>query len=301
MATVSDAPVRLSESKGILKILVVDPQPGTRSILKGSLRTLEMVQSVMDRGSTAGLEDVLAQNPVHLVILATELAENENPLDVIRHLKARHVAERTRFILVAPTVDEALRREGAKLGVTGYLSKPYDLQRLEQALWDGLGMKPPPPAAPKAAAPAREAATGGAARDILERLRQIQIFSSFTDQELVALLKICQSRRIPAKEYVFREGDPGDHLYVLVSGQVEIQQQRDGETRRLVTMQPGDCFGEMAIIDSGARSADAQAVADAYVIEVKAETVNRDDDLIALKLVRQLAILLVHKLRKQSR
>ena len=65
-------------------------------------------------------------------------------------------------------------------------------------------------------------------------------------------------------------------------------------------MKPGDCFGEMAILDAGPRSADAYCANPCMVIEVKAETINRDDDPIALKMVRQIAILLAQKLRRMS-
>jgi CRP-like cAMP-binding protein len=99
---------------------------------------------------------------------------------------------------------------------------------------------------------------------------------------------------------VFREGESGDKMYVLVSGSVEIRQTRNGAEKVLVQMKPGDCFGEMAIIDSGPRSADAFAVTPCMVMEVKAETIHQDDDPIALKMVRQLAVLLTQKIRRMS-
>jgi CheY-like chemotaxis protein len=284
---------RVPESKATLKILVVDPKPQSRSILKGSLRSLEMVHSVIERGSTVDLQQVLEEDQVNLVIVDQDLGDHGDPVEIIRSLQESPSPQKARYVLVGLRLDDETRRKASGLGVTGFLTKPFDLQSLERALWDGLGLKPP--------------ADGGAAKepgpqvpkDVLERLKRVPVFARFTDVELLRLLKICQFRRIPAGQYVFREGEQGDRLYVLVSGQVDIKRVRGEESRTLDTMLPGNCFGEMAIIDSSPRSADAFAFSDVMVIEIMEETVNNDDDMIALKLVRQLAVMLTRKLREK--
>src|SRR5262249_12698481 len=137
---------------------------------------------------------------------------------------------------------------------------------LRQALWDGLGFAdaPPAPAGPRIP------------QDVLDRLKRVQVFAAFSDAELVRLLKICQVRQIPAGSAIFRQGDAGDQLYVIISGRVEIRRGQGADARVLDPWNPGDCFGEMAIIDSGPRSADAVAALDSTVIGIRAETVNRD-------------------------
>jgi DNA-binding response OmpR family regulator len=283
------SPGKPAEVKPILKVLVVDPKPQSRSILKGSLRSLEIVQTVLERGGAAGLTDLLVESPVHLILLESELG-NDNAFDVIRTIKAHPAGQRTRFVLMGQELSEATRRKGAELGVRGYLTRPFDLQSLEKVMREAVGLPAP-----------GESAQIKELKETLDKLRKIAVFSEFTDQELVRLLRICNNRNIPAGEYAFREGDKGDRLYVLVSGQVDIKQRRGTEEKILVTMRPGDCFGEVAIIDSNPRTADAQAAVDTMVIEVREETVSRDNDLIALKLVRQIAILLAKKLRAQSK
>jgi CRP/FNR family cyclic AMP-dependent transcriptional regulator len=57
-------------------------------------------------------------------------------------------------------------------------------------------------------------------------------------------------------EVVFAEGDPGDVMYVVLEGEVDIQVQ--GQS--IYKAQPGELVGEMALIDSGPRSASAVAV-----------------------------------------
>lgn len=81
-------------------------------------------------------------------------------------------------------------------------------------------------------------------------------------------------RRFSAGESIFREGDEGDGLYLLMSGEVAITA-RSGPDRDhvLSRMEPGDYFGEMAIFDGGSRSASATARRDCETCFVPASTV----------------------------
>ncbi|MBY0279218.1 cyclic nucleotide-binding domain-containing protein [Candidatus Binatia bacterium] len=68
------------------------------------------------------------------------------------------------------------------------------------------------------------------------------------------------SLRFEPGETVFRQGDPGDLVYSIVSGEVEIiREMPDGEERLLATMGPGEYFGEMALISDAARTATVRA------------------------------------------
>jgi serine/threonine-protein kinase len=126
------------------------------------------------------------------------------------------------------------------------------------------------------------------------------LFAGFSDPELVRLLKICRSKNLNSGELVFPEGAKGDALYVVVAGAVDIKKNIGGEHKTLVSMNPGDCFGEMAIIDDSPRMADAVANGKCSLIEVSASIINNNEDIISLKLTRQIAILLAKKLRSQS-
>lgn len=67
---------------------------------------------------------------------------------------------------------------------------------------------------------------------------------------------------------IFREGDPGDHGYVILSGRVSICKLINGEYSELVELTEGALFGEMAVIDHRPRSAAARAKTDTVVREV---------------------------------
>lgn len=68
-----------------------------------------------------------------------------------------------------------------------------------------------------------------------------------------------QRKVFKAGETIFKTGDKSDLAYVIVVGGVDISVQgKDGEVK-IASLEPGEVFGEMGIIDSGPRSADARA------------------------------------------
>jgi CRP/FNR family transcriptional regulator, cyclic AMP receptor protein len=98
--------------------------------------------------------------------------------------------------------------------------------------------------------------------DPLGALRRSAFFEGAKDADLEALVPKFRRRAFGAGTYVFREGDPGLELFVILSGEVKIV--RSGPRRAEVVfalLMPGDLFGELALLEEGAlRTADAVAV-----------------------------------------
>jgi NADH dehydrogenase len=70
-------------------------------------------------------------------------------------------------------------------------------------------------------------------------------------------------------QIIFRQGDRGDRLYVIVEGEVELFQEGPGQTpQRLARLGPGECFGEMALVDDQPRTATARSIAKANLLSV---------------------------------
>ena len=67
-------------------------------------------------------------------------------------------------------------------------------------------------------------------------------------------------------QVIFREGDPGEAVYLVETGSVGIFKTVEGEEIQLATMKEGELFGEMAIIDGSDRMAHAVALEDSVVI-----------------------------------
>jgi len=97
-----------------------------------------------------------------------------------------------------------------------------------------------------------------------------------------------ESRTYPAGAPIFREGDHGDRAYLLTRGRVKIATRRGGADRTLAEMSAGDVFGEVALIDAGPRSADAVALEDTDLVEIRrsslATTLGDTDPLVPLML-----------------
>ena len=70
---------------------------------------------------------------------------------------------------------------------------------------------------------------------------------------------------------IFFEGDPGDAMFIVESGSIGIVKEVEGETIRLATLNGGELFGEMAIIDGGNRMASAVAQEDSVVLRIPRE------------------------------
>jgi CRP/FNR family transcriptional regulator, cyclic AMP receptor protein len=78
--------------------------------------------------------------------------------------------------------------------------------------------------------------------------------------EIHFLASLSKERKLKPGEVLFREGDPGDAMYVVVDGRVRIGKQIPGAGEEaLAFMERGDWFGEMALIDNQPRSAEATA------------------------------------------
>jgi uncharacterized membrane protein len=101
-------------------------------------------------------------------------------------------------------------------------------------------------------------------------LAEVPLFALLDDAERAALAERLERRALPAGTIIFRYGDPGDALYAVRSGRVEVFTKNDtGEEIILERPGPGDFFGEISLLDGGPRTASARVVEDldALVIE----------------------------------
>lgn len=100
------------------------------------------------------------------------------------------------------------------------------------------------------------------ARARLAMLAPMPMFAHCSERELRAVAQAACPRRFAAGNTVFREGDHGEDLFLLVSGRVRIE--RQGQP--LATLGPGSNFGEMAMLDDRTRSATAVALEDSELL-----------------------------------
>lgn len=97
-------------------------------------------------------------------------------------------------------------------------------------------------------------------------LESCRLFEGLPGADRQRLAAAARTVRVAAGQAVFRAGDPGDGLYLIEAGAVQISVQIAGAGERVVArMEAGDFFGEMALVDSGARSASALADSDTHL------------------------------------
>src|SRR5271169_6754587 len=91
-------------------------------------------------------------------------------------------------------------------------------------------------------------------------LESSKIFSQLKPEELAELRSMARERTFRAGQEIFKEGDAGDGVYVVKDGAVEISVAVGQSGRQVFSkVEPGDIFGEMAVIEDKPRSASAVA------------------------------------------
>ncbi|HUS19721.1 MAG TPA: DUF1003 domain-containing protein [Terriglobales bacterium] len=106
----------------------------------------------------------------------------------------------------------------------------------------------------------------------LDILRELMLFEFLEETDLQQLSSVIETVALKDGEVLFESGDPGDSLFVVQSGEMEIFT-TDTAGQRIVLANPtrDDIFGELALLDSGPRSATAKAKEDTMLLVLDRE------------------------------
>ena len=88
------------------------------------------------------------------------------------------------------------------------------------------------------------------------KLKDVPLFASLNKRELSTVGRLLHEREYKGGEVIFDEGEEGQALYVVFSGEVIIARKSRPDTP-LAELGPGDFFGDLALIDSAPRAAPA--------------------------------------------
>jgi len=142
--------------------------------------------------------------------------------------------------------------------------------------------------------------------------RKISLFQDLDDREIEEVLDRTKPRKFPAGAEIIREGEPGDSMYIMISGEVEITKQLtlvlDEDTPKERVMirlkaEDGVYFGEMSLLENDTRSATVTASTDCQLLELYQQDfleLIRHDTAMGVKLMLHLAQLLSRHLRKTN-
>jgi CRP-like cAMP-binding protein len=92
---------------------------------------------------------------------------------------------------------------------------------------------------------------------IIDLLKGIPLFEGLTSRELSAVERILHRRTYRPDETIFRQGEPGVGMYIIVEGKVAVI--AEPGSRTLAQLQTGEFFGDLALLDDSPRSASAIA------------------------------------------
>ena len=94
--------------------------------------------------------------------------------------------------------------------------------------------------------------------DTKSLLKNVAIFKDLDDNEIAEIAEVCREEKYVSGEYIFREGENGNRLYLIVEGDVRISRDVPGSGEEaLAVLKPGALFGEMAVFDRSERSTHA--------------------------------------------
>ena len=105
-----------------------------------------------------------------------------------------------------------------------------------------------------------------------EMLAGVELFEHLGDEDRASLAKVVDLRRLDAGATLFNTGDPGESLYIVRSGEVELYI-RDTTGQKIVLTVAGtnEIFGELALLDNKPRTATAIALVDSELLELDRE------------------------------
>ena len=100
-----------------------------------------------------------------------------------------------------------------------------------------------------------------------EVIRRAPLFTALDDASAATLRESMTQVKVSKGQTLFKEGDAGDRLFVVVEGKLKLgTSSGDGRENLLSILGPGDMFGELSLFDPGPRTATATTVTDARVL-----------------------------------
>lgn len=134
-------------------------------------------------------------------------------------------------------------------------------------------------------------------KEALESLRAIPLFSGVKGEDLERIADLLIERRFPKHKTIVEEGLPGDYMYVICEGRVQVSKlSDDGREKILEFFEKGAFFGEMSLLDDSPRSASVRALTDTRILAL-----SRGDFLAVMRRSPDVAMAVVQELVRRLR
>ena len=131
-----------------------------------------------------------------------------------------------------------------------------------------------------------------------EALRTMRFFRRFADAELWEVIGLSRFDRALAGTVIIKEGERGDAICFVLAGEARVSKQG----RLLEVLNPGDCFGEIAVFStiSGVRSASVEAAADTELVTIRARALERASETLRMHFYQAFLEVLATRLSQAS-
>lgn len=119
-------------------------------------------------------------------------------------------------------------------------------------------------------------------RIMFRLIERVEIFHELAPDDLLRLLEASEKCTFAAGDVILREGSSGAYLYVIIEGEVKVTKQVDNPNggsplpRQLATLEAGDSFGEMSLVDQQLRSATVTALRGSVLLRLSEQSCWKD-------------------------
>ena len=211
---------------------------------------------------------------------AALLALIDDPEAIVREAAVRALGAKSRLTreLLSKVLEDpdATVRHAAVRAVSGGTSSP-SLPAIDPAFLMAQTTKGVGKAGVYATLDANAAMASLTVIEKMMLIRQVPIFAQLDADDLEELASIVEERRLEADKELFREGDVGDAVYLIVKGSVRVYVggTADRAETTINELGAGACIGEMAVLDSSPRSASVRALERTRALRVPGEGFKR--------------------------
>ena len=142
--------------------------------------------------------------------------------------------------------------------------------------------------------------------NLTEVLQSVDLFEGLAADEIEKVARICSEKRFSKGQFITKEGEQGDELFVIAEGSVEVilGEKPSSATRVVVSLGSGQVLGEMALLDQGPRSASLKAASEPTILQVIQRTdfeiLCQENTHIGYIVMRNLAVDLSFKVRHRN-
>lgn len=132
--------------------------------------------------------------------------------------------------------------------------------------------------------------------ELRKLLLRLNLFYELDEAELMLLLAEAELVDYHEGDYLITEGEQGNHMFVILAGHARISKRALGIQKVIQELGPGECFGEMSLIEHRSRSASVKALSAGKLLRINGDDMAKVPS-IAAKLYRNIAKLLSQRLR----